>query len=323
MKKSVRLLKFAAQSRRVVRPDSAAVLLSLSLLLSASASANGNELILTAHPGSPPVKASASLVATQKELKHIETRYFFHSYDHDPIEKRLERLELLVFGSAQFGVNEERFAQLKVAIQKHDRESAAMMKQQHSAAAKRETASKADQEASYPVLTTLEWKVLKKTYKNESMDQRLDRLETTLLGKASPAMSYFDRIERLGKIAGVPTSSPVAEKTLPSGPMPRAGGSGGRDLRSRAFSFGPRTFMAPMPDGDSTFEDDMHRRAQKDLSQIFKFMDQRFGDIFQGMPRPFPALPNSPGGGGDDETSPYATPSEEQEIPPYADPNSI
>ncbi len=308
------------QPRLIVQQASLSFLFSFSLLLSAATSTNAQETALAANPaGKPTTRGSDSFVNMQKELKNIESRYFFHTYDHDPVEKRLERLELLVFGTAQFGVNEERFAQLKVAIQKHDRESAAMMKQEHSHGPKKEASSKGD-EASYPILTTLEWKVLRKTFKNESMDQRLDRLETTLLGKASPAMSYFDRIERISKIVGVPTSTPpVAEKTFPQGPLPRAGG-GARDPRSRAFSFGPRTFMSPMPNDDSTFEEDFQNRAQKDLSQIFKFMDQRFGDMFQGMPRTFPFVPEAPDG---NEATPHSTPSEDQEIPPYADPNSI
>jgi hypothetical protein len=118
-------------------------------------------------------------------------------------------------------------------------------------------------------VATLEWKILKKTYPQEALDQRLNRLEEQLFGVPSTAMSYLDRIERLKKTTGVDvalapsdTGVKVPGKRQPQfGPLPRAysGGSGlnpfgGNGLSpfggSGASPFGASPFFESMPFSD-------------------------------------------------------------------------
>ena len=191
-------------------------------------------------------KASAlSEQALDKDILVLENRFFFHHYGHDPIEKRLERLELLTLGASQFGTTSERLSHLKAAIVQRDKHAAQIMADHKAEQAKTgagKTGLKA--ETNYPVLSTLEWRILKKTYAAETIDQRLDRLESQLFGVPSQAMSYVDRIERLKKTAGVGAESFAASRfnpgsglhprnatpgtagpftSLRKGPMPRAG----------------------------------------------------------------------------------------------------
>lgn len=149
--------------------------------------------------------AALSEQALDKDIVVLENRFFFHHYGHDPIEKRLERLELMTLGGSQFGTSSERLTRLKAAIVQRDKQAAQIMAEQNKIdKAKAESAKPgAKPETNYPVLSTLEWRILKKTYATESMDQRLDRLESQLFGVPAQAMSYVDRIERLKKTAGV------------------------------------------------------------------------------------------------------------------------
>lgn len=155
--------------------------------------------------------------ALEKEILILENRFFFHPYGHDPIEKRLERLELLTLGTSQFGTNSERLSHLKSAIVQRDKQAAQIMAD-HKVEQAKSGAGKASPkgETSYPILSTLEWRILKKTYASESIDQRLDRLEGQLFGVPAQAMSYVDRIERLKKTAGVGVETFSASRFGPS-----------------------------------------------------------------------------------------------------------
>ena len=255
-------------------------------------------------------------VSQLKYLKNLEDRFFFHSYDHDPSEKRIERLELLIFGGAQYGLVEERIEKLKKAIEEKDRKAALKMKEKTSEGAD-------DGKAQYPILNTLEWRVLKKTYRDEGIDNRLDRLESKLFGKSSPAMSYADRIERLKKIVGISITSlpPRSEKILP-GPLPRVQ----QDRRTIIIPFGNMQSMPNMPDmpnfnpNSEEFQEDFNRQMMKDLPNMMRYMNKQLRDIFENGPRSQPySMPKS------NDKSPAVVPNKKPkvEIPPYADPNSI
>src|SRR5262249_18973351 len=143
---------------------------------------------------------------------------FFKQYSSDPIEKRLQRLELLVFGSTQGGTSEQRAARLRRTIADRDRQAGETAKERPPAGeSKKPTGS-----AQYPILSTFEWRVLKKTYPTGTLDERLERLETKLFGQPSPAMAYADRVERLKRMLGMDMAQGVPEPSGPLGPKPKA-----------------------------------------------------------------------------------------------------
>jgi hypothetical protein len=290
-----------------------------------------------ANPAAKPTAPTPS-ASPFNELKGLERRFFFHEYDHDPLEKRLERIELLVFGAAQEGENTARLQRLRSAVLMRDREAAQRLEEKNRAlkspttAAPKATAPTSS--AQYPILQTLEWRALQKTYGTETLDQRLDRLETSLLGQPSPAMSYADRIDRLKKIIGVETAvAPFSSKTpLPRGPLPKA--SARRNSGSPMYS----PYITPLPrsgggdwdgdgDDDSTFEDDLRGQMTNDLQAMMEMMQRmQRAPGFGGMPGMLPfggrgVLIPSPGEGA----TPYAVPAQPKrpKLPPYADPNSI
>jgi hypothetical protein len=162
--------------------------------------------------------------AMGKEVGLMENRFFAHQYANDPMEKRLERMELMVFGGTQSGTNDERFQRLKKVIAERPQGSA---KKLAAAAPEEESTSSAAKEkdapessSQYPVLNTLEWRALKKTFPTESLDARLGRLEQKLFGQDSPTMAYIDRVDRLKRTLGIGITA--MQQSGPTGPGPKA-----------------------------------------------------------------------------------------------------
>ncbi|MCA9802078.1 MAG: hypothetical protein KC777_08835 [Cyanobacteria bacterium HKST-UBA02] len=255
---------------------------------------------LSASPESKQTEYEQSI----KDLRVMENRFFFHDYEHDPLTKRVERLECLVFGSAQYGVPEERIERLRATIAKRDRASAEKVAAENAPESdktdKTEKSAEDGSRSDYPILTTLEWRVLKKTYRGETMDERLGRLETSLFGQPSTAMSYLDRIERLKKVAGIGLPG-RSLSDLPEGPLPRAGSSG----------IQMRPFTGIAPPGSSSIQRDYNAQFNRDFAQMFKYMNQQMRDMFRnGQPVPGSPVIIMPEG-------------KKQKLPSYADPNSI
>lgn len=218
---------------------------------------------------------AASLAQTQQQdltvdVTALENRYFFHQYQHDPIEKRLERLELLVFGSAQGGASADRLVRLKTTIAQRDKQAAQDLAAKNKAD-KNTSKAPGGSSAQYPVLNTLEWRVLKKTHPTLSLDERLSQLETHLFGQPSAAMSYADRVERLQKTIGIGVARGEPQRQgIPQGPLPKA-------QAGRGFSPG-----VPFYDG----------------GQMSPFMfdgTTPFGSVpFSGGVSPMPGMPGMP-----------------------------
>lgn len=219
-------------------------------------------------------------------LSLLENRFFSHSYAHDPIEKRLERLECLVFGSMRDGSNEDRFVRLKKVIAARSASPLVAEKATPNAVQPPDAPAAAKAGSSqYPILNTLEWRALKKTFPAESLDQRLERLESKLFGQPSVTMAYVDRVERLKKTLGVGLSTGNENANVARGPMPKARprSEGGLD------GFG---FPNLSPDGDSfgvpgTGSQPAFPEARMPgLDTIFgATFDKRFQRMFEDMNR--------------------------------------
>lgn len=164
----------------------------------------------SAAPAAAPAVTEASIA---KDLALLENRFFSHQYANDPTDKRLERLELLVYGATQGGSLPERWARLNKSIA--TRSQTPIAKSAPSSGEKAPESS-----TQYPVLNTLEWRALKQTYPKESLDQRLGRMEKKLFGQDAPGMAYVDRVDRLKKTLGIGITA--AAPSGPTGPAPKA-----------------------------------------------------------------------------------------------------
>jgi hypothetical protein len=168
--------------------------------------------------------AAISEAALTKDISQLEHRFFAREYVHDPVEKRLERLELMVFGATQDGDSGDRFAHLKKAIGARSAQAQAQIPK--TAAGAKQAAPLTSQQ--YPVLKTLEWRTFKKTFPNDTLPDRLSRLEKKVFGADNTAMSYADRVDRLRKTLGIDSiaQQPAQPQGQIIGPAPKARGRG-------------------------------------------------------------------------------------------------
>lgn len=302
----------------------------LTLFLVAACGGFGYMSAQTFAAAATPVNPGAGL----PRIQVLENRFFFHSYEQDPIEKRLQRLELLVFGQTQPGNNQERLQHLNTTIAERDRESALKMQRQAQRSATEHPTASAPSPSSvsgsggntgnstsnsprnnithikqhYPALDTLEWRVLKKTYYNDSLDGRLERLETKLFGQPSSTMSYADRVDRLNRTLGIGIASAPSNSHL-RGPVPKAQPDTGGEPYFE-FGFGTIPFSKDLNPAVPFFDNGQQ------VSELFRQMNEQMEEMMKMAPskiKPAPGWKNPFGDGG----SPAYQP------PPYNDPNSI
>lgn len=276
-------------------------------------------------------KSDALSTLPEAQLEAVERKLLQRAYAHDPTDKRLQRLELLVFGATQFGSESERWSQLQKTLAERSKEEKGSRHGQ--------TESKSSNNASRD-LNLLEQEVLKKTFANESANQRLNRLEAKLFGQPSAGMTVERRIERLKRTTGLVDSLEGSQTAV----RPFSQGEG--NVRPFASPYGQ--MMPGFPDFGGS--DPQMRELLREMDRQMRGFD-RFGDSGRPglMPNPRggqfkfkfyyqgpdgkPHIYESPGG------KPESTPAEPKgqkrpiipglkvpnthEIPPYGDPNSI
>lgn len=289
-------------------------------------------------------RSAVSEDVVSKEVEILEHRFFPKAYSNDPLDKRLQRLELMIYGATQGGSLPERLDRLKkdVAIRSKTSPVGAAKAipgmSDKSGGAPGAGAGAAGGSAQYPVLSTLEWRALKKTFVNESLDQRLARLESQLFGQPSTTMPYVDRIDRLKKVMGLGMTSEVPSRGGGSlGPAPRARPRGSNPYGGAPSWVTPSPFaFGDMPGLDGEMfggnEDvarsmaEMMRTMRQHMSELQRlgpgswvydpqtgtFVEQGTGRRFRGNNLPvIPPRRTTPGTKDD------------AQIPPYLDPNSI
>ncbi len=287
-----------------------------------------------AAPGPGVGTANQQAQSTSPDLGALERRYFGRVYEKDATDKRIQRLELLLFGATQDGGLVERLDRVQQSANERSKVS-------------KPGAGQAVDTAS---IAALERKILKKSFDGDSPTQRLGRLESKVFGQASPSMSISDRVFRLKKILNNETPS------ISHGPdTSRIGGMGGFGSNGfgsngdyispfSGFAYGP--FAGGRGDEMAQQMNEMIKQLNKSLRGIHKLPD--------GAPdmAPFSGPGSSPfmnpnmspfsGPGASPFTNPNVSPFSEPngtpfvqpfralpqrnrdtELPPYLDPNSI
>ncbi|HEY9678211.1 MAG TPA: hypothetical protein V6C76_09390 [Drouetiella sp.] len=253
---------------------------------------------------------------SMQDVSAFEQKYFGHVYDKDTPDKRIQRLELLLFGATQDGGMSERIARVN------------QYASEHAASPKSAQSGGADNAS----LSALERKILKKTFDSEPAGQRLTRLESKVFGSASPSMSLGDRVFRLKKMVNIDT--PSISRIQPN---PRMGDLG----MMTPFSGGGMSVIPFGMDGGSGFPGGLRGGQVDEMAQQMNAMINQLNRSLRNMPR----APKSQ----DPTVPPDATPfldgvqpffgqpfsgkqmprlvpqpkKQDTELPPYLDPNSI
>jgi hypothetical protein len=233
--------------------------------------------------GAPPA------VQPRGDLAKWEQQCLGQAYEKDPLDKRIQRLELLLFGTTQDGSFSERLEHI------------------HSAIASRQAVhlSKASVSGS---ISQLEQRILKKTFITETAEERLTRLETKLFGKPSPAMATGDRVDRLKRTIGLGEPPPIAQ-------------SDPQEMLNRRWPHGFNNMPVPFgyqsmdPNDLNQQMNDMFRQFNQQLRQMHRLPEgesitpqvPQFTD--PGQSTPFRVVPHLR--------------KQQDDLPPYMDPNSI
>jgi hypothetical protein len=218
------------------------VTLSLALALSAT-------LILAVsvvHAATPYQGSNAEI--TEEQLATTEQKLLQKTYAGDPLPKRLQRLELSLFGATQYGSNNQRWHNIKSYLSNAD-------------------TSKKNISSS---LNELEKYIFKKTTPAESASLRLNKLETKLFGKPSPSMPIAYRISRLKRTLGL-AAGPDGMAELPNNLPPSFRGMPGMELAPGmpVPGFGNNFGFEGGDRNDPNFD-----QFESQISQLFRQMEQ-------------------------------------------------
>jgi hypothetical protein len=275
-------------------------------------------------------KSQGGVGLPEAEVSGVESKLLQKTFAQDPIEKRLQRLELLVFGATQFGTTKERWQQLNSALAEQKKEQLSRRPGQRQG----KVGGKGEDVA------ILEREVLKKTFANEPVGKRLDRLENKVFGQSTGTMAAESRVERLKRTIGLPEAQ--------SGPQTAISPYGGEPGLRSGLPLG-RPFGGQVLPGFPEFgqSDPQMRELLRQMEQQMRGLDQfGNGQINPNMPKngqfSFRYFYQGPDGKPHYYESPNAKPDSNpgfkgqkkplipglkvpntNEIPPYGDPNSI
>jgi hypothetical protein len=248
-------------------------------------------------------------------LQRLEQKFFQHSYAKDSETDRIDRIEKMVFGETRKGTDQQRLDSLVQAVpaessdlpdqdaapkSQSTAEAPARQETAPPAAAPRKTAGKPSGQSAptrtakpaavppieatappppnsskYPAVTAIEKRVLSKTYEEEPVEERLNRLEAKVFGKPSRSDDLSERVDKLKQSTGidVATRPPVGSDwtdddddimsngrslAMPRTAPPTASADGedgmsfsGRNLRQDFKNFGQKTFSGMSTGGGS------------------------------------------------------------------------
>jgi hypothetical protein len=186
---------------------------------------------------------------TEEHLAATEQKLLQKTYTNDPLPKRLQRLELSLFGATQYGSDEQRWRNIKHAL--------------NAATPKSNISSSLNELEKYVFNKTAP---AGKTTSQATALQRLNRLETKLFGKPSPSMPTAYRVERLKRTLGL-AATPDGMAQLP----PSIRGMPGMEMApgTPMFGFGNNFGF----DGNGTGDPDFNQ-FESQMSQLFREMEQ-------------------------------------------------
>ena len=133
------------------------------------------------------------------QLTQLENKILKSTYTFDPLEKRLDRLELEVFGDTNSDYEyEQRLSKLISSTGfNYNTNLNDSLIQKNNENQYNQNYEKEDSSVSYPMVDTLEKEVFNRSFSNDDIYNRLTRLEKEVYKKTSENLSLSDRIDTL------------------------------------------------------------------------------------------------------------------------------
>ncbi len=166
-------------------------------------------------------------------INTLETHFFEHTYPSDNEEKRVERLEKLVFGESKSGDLQARLSSLSSSMPK-DTDATQLSSTQNNQnnqvaqnyeptqntqastqTAPQQDSTPDDPTTDYPRVDAAEHLLLGKTFQKEPISRRLDQLEAKAFGKPSGNPDLSDRVDKLDDYIQSRYHQSLAELTDP------------------------------------------------------------------------------------------------------------
>jgi hypothetical protein len=138
--------------------------------------------------------------STAAQLSTLENRFFFHQYTNESDDKRLDRLERLIFGHTRSGSQQDRLNSLQIAIPADGSSPAANSSPSDTASSKDRPRPSVPGDPNvdfYPTVTALENEIEGATYKTLPIQERLVQLETKAFGRPSDSDDLSKRVDAL------------------------------------------------------------------------------------------------------------------------------
>lgn len=232
--------------------------------------------------------AQPSLAADQiSTINSLENHFFEHTYPSDNDEKRVERLEKLVFGESKSGDIQARLQALSSSMPK-DIDATQLASSQvaqsnqvsqntpptqtnpdSSQSVNQRESTPDDPSTDYPRVDAAEHLLLGKTFQKEPISRRLDQLEAKAFGKPSGNPDLSDRVDKLDDYIQSRYHQSIAELTDPRKQLHYSSNSDDPNLRPVSLSQNPQFQSAPSdaPSVNAPLQDQVSWMEQKVFGQ--------------------------------------------------------
>jgi len=156
---------------------------------------------------SPP--ADVAIATETAEITAYEKKFFERSFDGEPNDRRLDRLESFIFGTKNTGAPTTRIGKIAAVVplpttsttppagSGAGRSSASSTAGHNGAQNTNREEPLLDSPGNYPHITALEGEMLGQTYEGHSLNERLSRLETKAFGAPSKSKDFEERTDAI------------------------------------------------------------------------------------------------------------------------------
>lgn len=171
-------------------------------------------------------------------ISALEAKVFGEPSEDLPVEARLDQLELKVMGHMQRGSLQERTDQLRMMVlgdtdgglgnatsQQTGDQSNPMPSSSSGGASSISDLSPSEQADLAQALLATENRILHQTYPQDTLDNRLSRLEMNLFNQPAPEMAPQDRLYRIAGVVSAQKSAKNEQMFPGAGPRRGAGGA--------------------------------------------------------------------------------------------------
>ena len=151
-----------------------------------------------------PLNINAEQLNHSQSISAVETSIFGYDYNDESVSKRLERIEMNLYGKKKSGNIQKRIDDIKndigfVEYKQPDKPQNKTESPFNTSDSMKKSMIPEDSSVEYPMVDKLEQEIFNTTYKNENIYKRLDRLEVKVYGKTSTD-SLNNRVDKLASV---------------------------------------------------------------------------------------------------------------------------